>query len=54
MISWKKEKGTDLSIVGLVITLGIVYGDLGTSPLYTMQAILRTFNGATIGFSDPI
>lgn len=52
MISWKKEKGTDLSIVGLVITLGIVYGDLGTSPLYTMQAILRTFNGATIGFSD--
>lgn len=24
-----------------MITLGIVYGDLGTSPLYTMQAILR-------------
>lgn len=32
---------TDLSWAGLLVTLGIVYGDLGTSPLYTMQAILR-------------
>jgi KUP system potassium uptake protein len=29
-----------LSLAGLVITLGVVYGDLGTSPLYTMRAIL--------------
>ncbi len=29
-----------LSLAGLVITLGIVYGDLGTSPLYTMKAIV--------------
>ncbi|HNR41634.1 MAG TPA: KUP/HAK/KT family potassium transporter [Bacteroidales bacterium] len=28
------------SLAGLVITLGIVYGDLGTSPLYTMKAIV--------------
>ncbi len=28
------------SFAGLVITLGIVYGDLGTSPLYTMKAIV--------------
>lgn len=28
------------SLAGLVITLGIVYGDLGTSPLYTFQAIV--------------
>ncbi len=27
---------------GLIITLGIVYGDLGTSPLYTMQAIMQS------------
>jgi len=29
-----------LSLAGLIITLGIVYGDLGTSPLYTMKAIV--------------
>ncbi len=29
-----------LSIAGLLITLGIIYGDIGTSPLYVMQAIL--------------
>src|SRR4030066_1194069 len=28
-----------LSIVGLIITLGIVYGDIGTSPLYVLKAI---------------
>lgn len=33
-----------LSMAGLLITLGIVYGDLGTSPLYTLRAML---NGAT-------
>src|SRR5664280_1464669 len=29
-----------LSFAGLIITLGVVYGDLGTSPLYTMKAII--------------
>jgi KUP system potassium uptake protein len=29
-----------LSLAGALITLGIVFGDLGTSPLYTMRAIL--------------
>lgn len=28
-------------IVGLLVTLGIVYGDIGTSPLYVMKTILR-------------
>jgi len=28
-----------LSAVGLLITLGIIYGDIGTSPLYVMDAI---------------
>ena len=29
-----------LSLAGALVTLGIVFGDLGTSPLYTMRAIL--------------
>lgn len=29
-----------LSFPGVIITLGIVFGDLGTSPLYVMQAIV--------------
>lgn len=41
-IPFKTNNQTELSVKGLVITLGIVYGDLGTSPLYTMQAILGT------------
>jgi KUP system potassium uptake protein len=36
-----------LSGAGLLVTLGIVYGDIGTSPLYTIKAIIgnaKTFN----------
>src|SRR3954471_1491209 len=29
-----------LSVAGLLITLGIIYGDIGTSPLYVMKAIM--------------
>ena len=29
-----------LSVAGLLITLGIIYGDIGTSPLYVMKAII--------------
>src|SRR5512133_1425405 len=29
-----------LSIAGVIVTLGIVFGDLGTSPLYVMKAIV--------------
>ena len=35
-----------VGFVGLLITLGIVFGDIGTSPLYVMKAILHT--GETI------
>jgi len=31
-----------LSLAGLIVTLGIVYGDLGTSPLYTLRAVVGT------------
>ena len=36
-----------LSFAGLLVTLGIVFGDIGTSPLYTVRAIIdnaKTFN----------
>lgn len=29
-----------LSIAGLIVALGIIYGDIGTSPLYVMKAII--------------
>ena len=38
------EKNLDikkLSAAGVIVTLGIVFGDLGTSPLYVMKAIVR-------------
>ena len=31
--------------IGMLAALGIVYGDLGTSPLYTMQTVLETAGG---------
>jgi KUP system potassium uptake protein len=31
-----------LSFAGLLVTLGFVFGDLGTSPLYVMKAIIRS------------
>lgn len=41
-----KEKGhhidiKKLSFAGLLVTMGIVYGDIGTSPLYTVKAIVK-------------
>jgi KUP system potassium uptake protein len=35
-----------LTVGGLLVSLGIVYGDIGTSPLYTLKAI---FNAAVSG-----
>jgi KUP system potassium uptake protein len=29
-----------LSAAGLLITLGIIYGDIGTSPLYVMKSLI--------------
>ena len=41
-----KALHSKLSFAGLLITLGIIYGDIGTSPLYVMKAIvgLHTIN----------
>ncbi len=37
----RKRPLSKLSIGGLIITLGIVYGDIGTSPLYVVKAIVN-------------
>ena len=37
-----------LSLAGLIVTLGIIYGDIGTSPLYVMKAII----GANSAIND--
>jgi KUP system potassium uptake protein len=29
-----------LSIAGILVSLGIIYGDIGTSPLYVFSAII--------------
>jgi KUP system potassium uptake protein len=36
-----------ISFAGLLVTLGIIYGDIGTSPLYTFQTILKEGGPAT-------
>lgn len=36
----KKHHVHKLSAAGLLVTLGIIYGDIGTSPLYVMKAII--------------
>ena len=30
-----------VSAAGILIALGIIYGDIGTSPLYVMNAIIK-------------
>src|SRR5215831_6587330 len=37
------------SFAGLLVALGIIYGDIGTSPLYTFQTILNEGGGITKG-----
>ncbi len=37
-----KDLHSKLSAAGLLITLGIIYGDIGTSPLYVMKSIIGT------------
>lgn len=36
-----------LTLAGLIVTLGIVYGDIGTSPLYVFKAILAGGQGVS-------
>ncbi len=48
----KKEVGkiTGVSLAGIIMTLGIVYGDIGTSPLYVMRAIASSTDNLNTDF----
>lgn len=37
-----RSKLSGVSAAGLIVTLGIIYGDIGTSPLYVLKAIIGT------------
>ncbi|MBM7709334.1 KUP/HAK/KT family potassium transporter [Enterococcus lemanii] len=41
----KMNKKSKLSIAGLLVAMGVVYGDIGTSPLYVMKAIVEGNGG---------
>ena len=36
-----------LSLVGVIMSLGIIYGDIGTSPLYVMKAVVNNAGTGT-------
>ncbi|WP_304343839.1 KUP/HAK/KT family potassium transporter [Chryseobacterium koreense] len=36
-----------LTAIGVLVSLGVVFGDIGTSPLYVMKAIVNAFKGGT-------
>lgn len=45
MISSKKSGISRLTLGGVLVTLGVVYGDIGTSPLYVMRSVLQGNGG---------
>jgi len=47
-----KHSHTAISGAGLLIALGIIYGDIGTSPLYVMSSILKS--GRVPDYIDPV
>ena len=38
-------KGRPLTLAGMLVTVGVVYGDIGTSPLYVMKALVEGNGG---------
>ena len=41
----KKISGVHkVTLMSLIVTLGVIYGDIGTSPLYVMSAIIHGNN----------
>ena len=42
MTNYSRSHGIKFSLAGIVVTLGIVFGDIGTSPLYVVKAIVRS------------
>lgn len=39
------SKKGKVSVAGLFVAMGVVYGDIGTSPLYVMKAIVEGNGG---------
>ena len=37
----KGKKISEISAAGILIAIGIVFGDIGTSPLYVMKAVMH-------------
>jgi KUP system potassium uptake protein len=50
-VSEQTGHGHKFSVAGLLVALGIIYGDIGTSPLYVMKAIIHQ---GTHSFAVPI
>ena len=46
----KEEHLSKFGFLGLIVTLGIVYGDIGTSPLYVMKAIIGANKNLDINY----
>ena len=49
-----KSKGIPLSAAMILVTLGVVYGDVGTSPMYTLKAIMSGNGGLTTMGQDTV
>lgn len=47
IVTSKHTLHNKLSIAGLLIAMGVVYRDIGTSPLYVMKAIITDNGGLT-------
>lgn len=41
----KQNNTNKLTLAGIIVTLGVVYGDIGTSPLYVMKSIIEGNGG---------
>ena len=48
-----KGAGIPLSAAMILVTLGVVYGDIGTSPMYTLKAIISG-NGGLATMSEDV
>jgi K+ transporter len=49
LASGNSHTANKFSALGLLVTLGIVFGDIGTSPLYVMKTILHANSGYGAG-----
>ena len=50
----RKSAGIPLSAAMILVTLGVVYGDIGTSPMYTLKAIMSGNGGLTTMTQDTV